>query len=239
MKSRPTFPLQRLDNRQMPPRRSRRNAGQKPEPLEVEAGGEKKEEVAVQEEEKTDQMPAEAETKMAMEKKDDGLPVQAEAEAFETAEKYNVIQTEVETKKAEEGKCVPADLWRKNKMLVAKNDYEVYEVCTTDAVAVAESRGDSKPEGRVDDSKSTLTEDATQVVKDDPKAGASGNTAEDDAEVHLETTGSHYATASYPSPPVCNHVNQTEVKRDVSSHRRLNASSSEDEYFSGQEEVNQ
>ena len=225
----------------MPPRRSRRNAGQKPEPLEVEAGGEKKEEVAVQEKEKTDQMPAEAVTKMVMEKKDDGLPVQAEAEAFETAEKYNVIQTEVESEKVEEGKCVPvpADLWRKNKMLVAKDDYEVYEVCTTDAVAVAESRGESKPEGRVDDSKSTLTKDATQVVKDDPKAGASGNTAEDDAEVHLETTGSHYGTASYPSPPVCNHVKQTEVKRDVSSHRRLNASSSGDEYFSGQEEVNQ
>ena len=140
----------------MPPRRSRRNAGQKPEPLEVEAGGKKKEEVAVQEEEKTDQMPAEAVTKMVMEKKDDSLPVQAEAEAFETAEKYNVIQTEDETEKVEEGKCVPvpADLWRKNKMLVAKDDYEVYEVCTTDAVAVAESRGDLKPEGRVDDSKS-------------------------------------------------------------------------------------
>ena len=221
----------------MPPRRSRRNAGQKPEPLEVEAGGKKKEEVAVQEEEKTDQMPAEAVTEMVMEKKDDGLPVQAEAEAFETAEKYNVIQTEVETEKVEEGRCVPADLLRKNKMLVAKDDYEVYEVCTTDAVA--ESRGVSKPDGRVDDSKSTLTEDATQVVKDDPKAGASGNTAEDDAEVHLETTGSHYGTASYPSQPVCNHVKQTEVKRDVSSHRRLNASSSGDEYFSGQEEVNQ
>ena len=238
MKLRPTFPLQRLDNRQMPPRRSRRNAGQKPEPLEVEAGGKKKEEVAVQEE-KTDQMPAEAVTKMVMEKKDDSLPVQAEAEAFETAEKYNVIQTEVETEKVGKGKCVPADMRRKNKMLLAKNDNEVDDVCTTDAVAVAESRGDSKPEGRVDDSKSTLTEDATQVVKDDPKAGASGNTAEDDAEVHLETTGSHYGTASYPSPPVCNHINQTEVKRDVSSHRRLNASSSEDEYFSGQEEVNQ
>ena len=224
----------------MPPRRSRRNAGQKPEPLEVEAGGEKKEEVAVQEEEKTDQMPAEAETKMAMEKKDDGLPVQAEAEAFETLEKYNVIQTEVESEKVEEGKCVPvpADLRRKNKMLVAKDDYEVYEVCTTDAVAVAESRGDSKPEGRVDDSKSTLTEDATQVVKDDPKAGASGNKAEDDAEVPLETTGRHYGTASHTSPPACNHVNQPEVNRDSSSHRRLNASSSEDEYFSGKEQVN-
>ena len=197
-----------------------------------------KEEVAVQEKEKTDQMLAEAVTKMVMEKKDDGLPVPAEAEAFETA-KYNVIQTEVETEKVGKGKCVPADMRRKNKMLLAKNDNEVDDVCTTDAVAVAESRGDSKPEGRVDDSKSTLTEDATQVVKDDPKAGASGNTAEDDAEVHLETTGSHYGTASYPSPPVCNHVNQTEVKRDVSSHRRLNASSSEDEYFSGQEEVNQ
>ena len=235
----PTFPLQRLDNSQMPPRRSRRNAGQKPDPLEVEAGGKKEEEVAVQEEEKTDQMPAEAVTKMVMEKKDDSLPVQAEAEAFETAEKYNVIQTEVESEKVEEGKCVPADLWRKNKMLLAKDDYEVYEACTTDAVAVAESRGESKPEGRVDDSKPILTEDATQVVKDDLKAGASGNTAEDDAEVHLETTGSHYGTASYPSLPVCNHVNQTKVKRDVSFHRRLNASSSEDEYFSGQEEVNQ
>merc|ERR1719357_718654 len=122
-----------------------------------------------------------------MEKKADSLPVQAEAEAFETAEKYNVIQTEVESEKVEEGKCVPvpADLWRKNKMLVAKDDYEVYEVCTTDAVAVAKSRGVSKPDGRVDDSKSTLTKDATQVVKDDPKPGASGNTAEDDAEVHL------------------------------------------------------
>merc|ERR1719494_589988 len=173
-----------------------------------------------------------------MEKKDDSLPVQAEAEAFETAEKYNVIQTEVEPEKVEEGKCVPADLWRKNnKMLVSKDDYEDNELCTTDAVAVAESRGESKPEGRVDDSKPNLTEDATQVVKDDLKAGASGNTAEDDAEVHLETTGSHYGTASYPSPPVCNHVNQTEVKRDVSFHRRLNASSSEDEHFSGQEEV--
>merc|ERR1719494_1172955 len=172
-----------------------------------------------------------------MEKKDDSLPVQAEAEAFEAAEKYNVIQTEVESEKVEEGKCVPADLWRKNKMLVAKDDYEVYEVWTTDAVAVAESRGESKPEGRVDDSKPILTEDATQVVTDDLKAGASGNTAEDDAEVNLETTGSHYGTASYPSPPVCNHVNQTEVKRNVSFHRRLNASSSEDEYLSGQEEV--
>ena len=40
----PTFPLQRLDNSQMPPRRSRRNAGQKPDPLEVEAGGKKEEE---------------------------------------------------------------------------------------------------------------------------------------------------------------------------------------------------
>ena len=149
-----------------------------------------------------------------------------------------MIQTEVETEKVEEGKCVPADMRRKNKMLVAKDDNEVDDVCTTDGVAVAESRGDSKPEGRVDDSKSTLTEDATQVVKDDLKAGASGNTAEDDAEVHLETTGSHYGTASYPSPPVCNHVNQTEVKRDVSFHRRLNASSSEDEYFSGKEQVN-
>ena len=229
----PTFPLQRLDNSQMPPRRSRRNAGQKPDPLEVEAGGKKEEEVAVQEEEKTDQMPAEAVTKMVMEKKDDSLPVQAEAEAFETAEKYNVIQTEVETEKVEEGKCVPADLWRKNKMLLAKDDYEVYEACTTDAVAVAESRGESKPEGRVDDSKPILTEDATQVVKDDPKAGASGNKAEDDAdEAHLETTASH------PSPPACNHVNQPEVIRDSSSHRRLNASSSEDEYFSGKEQVN-
>ena len=179
MKLRPTFPLQRLDNRQMPPRRSRRNVGQKPEPLEVEAGGKKKEEVAVQEVEKTDQMPAEAVTKMVMEKKDDSLPVQAKAEAFETAEKYNVIQTEVETEKVEEGKCVPADMRRKNKMLVAKDDNEVDDVCTTDAVAVAESRGDLKPEGRVDDSKSTLTEDVTQVVKDDPKAGASGNKAED------------------------------------------------------------
>ena len=223
----------------MPPRRSRRNAGQKPEPLEVEAGGEKKEEVAVQEEEKTDQMPAEAETKMAMEKKDDGLPVQAEAEAFETLEKYNVIQTEVETEKVGKGKCVPADMRRKNKMLLAKNDNEVDDVCTTDAVAVAESRGDSKPEGRVDDSKSTLTEDATQVVKDDPKAGASGNKAEDDAdEAHLETTDRHYGTASHPSPPACNHVNQPEVNRDSSSHRQLNASSSEDEYFSGKEQVN-
>ena len=232
MKLRPTFPLQRLDNRQMPPRRSRRNVGQKPEPLEVEAGGKKKEEVAVQEVEKTDQMPAEAVTKMVMEKKDDSLPVQAEAKAFETAEKYNLIQTEVETEKVEEGKCVPADMRRKNKMLVAK-DNEVDDVCTTDAVAVAESRGDSKPEGRVDDSKSTLTEDATQVVKDDPKAGASGNKAEDDAdEAHLETTASH------PSPPACNHVNQPEVIRDSSSHRRLNASSSEDEYFSGKEQVN-
>ena len=229
MKLRPTFPLQRLDNRQMPPRRSRRNAGQKPEPLEVEAGGKKKEEVAVQEEEKTDQMPAEAVTKMVMEKKDDSLPVQAEAEAFETAEKYNVIQTEVETEKVEEGKCVPADMRRKNKMLVAEDDNEVDDVCTTDAVAVAESRGDSKPEGRVDDSKSTLTEDATQVVKDDPKAGASGNKAEDDAdEAHLETTDRHYSTASHPSPSACNHVNQPEVNRDSSSHRRLNASSSED-----------
>merc|ERR1719204_1130726 len=169
-----------------------------------------------------------------MEKKDDSLPVQAEAEAFETAEKYNVIQTEVESEKVEEGKCMPADLWRKNKVLVAKDNYEVY---TTDAAAVAESRGESKPEGRVDDSKPILTEDPTQVVKDDLKAGASGNTAEDDAEVHLETTGSHYGTASYPSLPVCNHVNQTDVKRDVSFHRGLNASSSEDEYFSGQEEV--
>ena len=223
----------------MPPRRSRRNAGQKPEPLEVEAGGKKKEEVAVQEEEKTDQTPAEAVTKMVMEKKDDSLPVQAEAEAFETAEKYNVIQTEVESEKVEEGKCVPADLWRKNKMLVAKDDNEVDDVCTTDAVAVAESRGDSKPEGRVDDSKSTLTEDATQVVKDDPKAGASGNKAEDDAdEAHLETTDRHYGTASHPSPPACNHVNQPEVNRDSSSHRRLNASSSEEEYFSGKEQVN-
>merc|ERR1719357_2197175 len=55
-----------------------------------------------------------------MEKKDDSLPVQAEAEAFETAEKYNMIQTEVESEKVEEEKCVPvpADLWRKNKMLV-------------------------------------------------------------------------------------------------------------------------
>ena len=179
MKLRPTFPLQRLDNRQMPPRRSRRNVGQKPEPLEVEAGGKKKEEVAVQGEEKADQMPAEAVTKMVMEKKDDSLPVQAEAKAFETAEKYNLIQTEVETEKVEEGKCVPADMRRKNKMLVAEDDNEVDDVCTTDAVAVAESRGDLKPEGRVDDSKSTLTEDATQVVKDDPKAGASGNKAED------------------------------------------------------------
>ena len=237
MKLRPTFPLQRLDNRQMPPRRSRRNVGQKPEPLEVEAGGKKKEEVAVQEEEKTDQMPAEAVTKMVMEKKDDSLPVQAEAEAFETAEKYNVIQTEVETEKVEEGKCVPADMRRKNKMLVAKDDNEVDDVRTTDAVA--ESRGDSKPEGRVDDSKSTLTEDATQVVKDDPKAGASGNKAEDDAdEAHLETTDRHYSTASHPSPSACNHVNQPEVNRDSSSHRRLNASSSEDEYFSGKEQVN-
>merc|ERR1719206_321571 len=90
-----------------------------------------------------------------MEKKADSLPVQAEAEAFETAEKYNVIQTEVESEKVEEGKCVPADLWRKNTMLVAKDDYEVYEACTTDAVA--ESRGESKPEGRVDDSKPILT----------------------------------------------------------------------------------
>ena len=239
MKLRPTFPLQRLDNRQMPPRRSRRNVGQKPEPLEVEAGGKKKEEVAVQEVEKTDQMPAEAVTKMVMEKKDDSLPVQAEAEAFETAEKYNVIQTEVESEKVEEGKCVPADLWRKNKMLLAKDDYEVYEACTTDAVAVAESRGESKPEGRVDDSKPILTEDATQVVKDDPKAGASGNKAEDDAdEAHLETTDRHYSTASHPSPSACNHVNQPEVNRDSSSHRRLNASSSEDEYFSDKEQVN-
>ena len=234
----PTFPLQRLDNSQMPPRRSRRNAGQKPDPLEVEAGGKKEEEVAVQEEEKTDQMPAEAVTKMVMEKKDDSLPVQAKAEAFETAEKYNVIQTEVETEKVEEGKCVPADMRRKNKMLVAK-DNEVDDVCTTDAVAVAESRGDLKPEGRVDDSKSTLTEDATQVVKDDPKAGASGNKAEDDAdEAHLETTDRHYGTASHPSPPACNIVNQPEVNRDSSSHRRLNASSSEEEYFSGKEQVN-
>ena len=239
MKLRPTFPLQRLDNRQMPPRRSRRNAGQEPEPLEVEAGGKKNEEVAVPEEEKTDQMPAEAVTKMAMEKKDDSLPVQAEAKAFETAEKYNVIQTEVESEKVEEGKCVPADLWRKNKMLVAKDVNEVDDVRTTDAVAVAESRGDSKPGGRVDDSKSTLTEDATQVVKDDPKAGASGNKAEDDAdEAHLETTDRHYGTASHPSPPACNIVNQPEVNRDSSSHRRLNASSSEDEYFSGNEQVN-
>merc|ERR1719153_311244 len=172
-----------------------------------------------------------------MEKKDDGLPVQAEAEAFETLEKYNVIQTEVETEKVEEGKCVPADMRRKNKMLLAKNDNEVDDVCTTDAVAVAESRGVSKPEGRVDDSKSTLTEDATQVVKDDPKAGASGNKAEDDAEVPLETTGRHYGTASQTSPPACNHVNQPEVNRDSSSHRQLNASSSEDEYFSGKEQV--
>ena len=149
MKLRPTFPLQRLDNRQMPPRRSRRNVGQKPEPLEVEAGG-KKEEVAVQGEEKTDQMPAEAVTKMVMEKKDDSLPVQAEAKAFETAEKYNLIQTEVETEKVEEGKCVPADMRRKNKMLVAEDDNEVDDVCTTDAVAVAESRGDSKPGRSVD-----------------------------------------------------------------------------------------
>ena len=117
-------------------------------------------------------------------------------------------------------------------MLVAKDDNEVEDVCTTDAVAVAESRGDSKPEGRVDDSKSTLTEDVTQVVKDDPKAGASGNKAEDADEAHLETTASH------PSPPACNHVNQPEVIRDSSSHRRLNASSSEDEYFSGKEQVN-
>ena len=230
----PTFPLQRLDNSQMPPRRSRRNAGQKPEPLEVEAGGKKKEEVAVQEEEKTDQTPAEAVTKMVMEKKDDSLPVQAEAKAFETAEKYNLIQTEVETEKVEEGKCVPADMRRKNKMLVAEDDNEVGDVCTTDAVAVAESRGDSKPEGRVDDSKSTLTEDATQVVKDDPKAGA-----EDDAdEAALETTDRHHGTASHPSPPACNHGNQPEVNRDSSSHRRLNASSSEEEYFSGKEQVN-
>merc|ERR1719187_715789 len=76
-----------------------------------------------------------------MEKKDDSLPVQAKAEAFETAEKYNVIQTEVESEKVEEGKCVPADMRRKNKMLVAKDDNEVEDVCTTDAVA--ESRGDS------------------------------------------------------------------------------------------------
>merc|ERR1719447_1699227 len=34
-----------------------------------------------------------------MEKKDDSLPVQEEAEAFETVEKYNVIQTEVESEK--------------------------------------------------------------------------------------------------------------------------------------------
>merc|ERR1719370_772253 len=93
-----------------------------------------------------------------MEKKADSLPVQAEAEAFETAEKYNVIQTEVESEKVEEGKCVPADILRKNKMLLAKDDNEVDDMCTTDAVA--ESRGDFKPEGRVDDSKPTLTEDA-------------------------------------------------------------------------------
>merc|ERR1719167_320744 len=50
-----------------------------------------------------------------MEKKDDSLPVQAEAKAFETAEKYNLIQTEVETEKVEEGKCVPADMRRKTR----------------------------------------------------------------------------------------------------------------------------